>query len=372
MPESDLLYRIALGCVPGIGPVYTKKLLEHFGDAKAIFHARSTDLRGVKGMGKSRVNAIRRFNQFPLVEKEMAFMDKYGIRCLFYKDKDYPHRLATCDEAPVMLFYLGNTDLNFGRVVSIVGTRSPTDYGRLAAARLIRDLAANGPLVISGLAYGIDTVAHKTALDNSLSTVAILGHGLDRIYPPENKSLAAKMIGQGGLLTNFLTHSENSPHNFPLRNRIVAGMCDALIVVETDTDGGSMLTVKNASSYKKQIFAIPGRLTDKTSSGCNQLIQRGIAKLLLNGSQLIAEMGWDLQKTPPAKQAALFKPPIDDDLSDDEKFAIRLLHENEQLALDDISARINATASVIALTLFNLEMRGLIRALPGKRYRLAV
>jgi len=299
-------------------------------------------------------------------------MDSQGIRCLFVTDEDYPQRLIGCKEAPIMLFYKGNADLNAPRIVSIVGTRSPTEYGKQVIEILIGKIAAFGPLVISGLAYGIDSAAHKSALAHSLSTVAILGQGLDQVYPPENKSLAARIIRQGGLLTNFNTHSESSPYNFPLRNRIVAGMCDALIVVETDTDGGSMLTVKNALSYKKKIFAFPGRLTDKLSRGCNQLIQQGAAKLLFDSSQLITELGWASSKTAPAKQTTLFSVDEEKGLSDNEKIALLLLHENPQLRLDEFSERMNVTSSAIAMTLINLEMRGLIRPLPGKRYRLVV
>jgi DNA processing protein len=383
MPESDLLYRVALAWIPGIGPVYTKKLLNHFGDARAIFRASPNELRRVKGIGLSRVTAILQFNQFALVEQEMAYMDESGIRCLFVTDKDYPQRLLECKEAPIMLYYKGNADLNAQRIVSIVGTRYPTEYGKHAVEILIRKISAFEPLVISGLAYGIDTAAHKSALANSLSTVAVLGQGLDQVYPPENKSLAVRMTSQGGLLTNFNTHSEMAPHNFPLRNRIVAGMCDALIVVETDTDGGSMLTVRNALSYKKKIFAFPGRLTDKSSRGCNQLIQQGAAQLLFESSQLITAMRWDIPKVDPAKQPTLFSVGAEEGLSgtpadavevlpEVEKLALRLLRENNQLSLDEFSERMSVPVSIIAVMMLNLEMRGLVRSIPGKRYRLAV
>lgn len=373
MPENDLLYRLALSCVPGIGPVYAKKLLDRFGDAEAIFHAGSSGLAGVKGMGESRVNAILRFDQFGILEKEMAFLEKYGIRCLFFNEKEYPQRLCRCKEAPILFYYKGNADLNAGRIISIVGTRTPTEYGKQVVERLVRELAGCGPLVISGLAFGIDAAAHKAALSHSLPTVAILGHGLDQIYPPEHKPLAAEIIKRGGLLTNFLPHQETCVHHFPLRNRTVAGICDALVVVETDLDGGSMLTVKNALSYQKKIFAFPGRLTDKKSRGCNQLIQQGSARLLLHTSELITELGWETNKNRSPEQATIFPPRMDVHLNENEKMALSLLQSKTHLSVDELSSCMKQlSSSTIAMTLINLEMKGLILSLPGKMYSLAI
>lgn len=372
MPENDLLYRLALSRVPGIGPVYAKKLLDRFGDAKAIFQAGSAALADLEGMGESRINGILRFDQFEMIEKEMSFIENYGIRCLFYTGADYPQRLRCCKDAPILFYYKGNADLNARRIVSIVGTRTPTEYGKQAVEHLIRELAGYEPLIISGLAFGIDTCAHKAALCHSLLTVAVLGHGLDQIYPPQNKPLAAKILKQGGLLTNFHPHEETLPHNFPIRNHVVAALCDAIVVVETDSDGGSMLTAKNALSYKKKIYALPGRLTDKKSRGCNQLIQQGNARLLLHVSQLVAELGWDSTQKPSAKQATLFPSGIENQLSENEKMALRLLQEKTQFSTDELSACMQLTSTQMALTLINLEMKGLIISMPGKRYRLAV
>jgi DNA processing protein len=365
--EKDLLYRLALSCVPGIGPVYAKKLLNHFGDAEAIFKARPAALSKIGGIGETRIKAISGYDDFGVLEKELAFIEKYSIRCLFFTDKDYPQRLLCCKEAPVLLFYRGSADLNANRVVSIVGTRTPTTYGKQAVERLTRELAVCGPLIISGLAFGIDAGAHKAALSHSLPTVAVLGHGLNQIYPHEHKPLAAEIVKQGGLLTNFNTHSETSPRNFPLRNRIVAGMSDALVVVETDTDGGSMLTVRNALSYQKKIFAFPGRVSDRTSRGCNKLIQQGSAKLLLDGSQLMTELGWDSKIKRPAKQAVLFPSPPKD-LPDNEKVVLSLLQTKAPYSLDELTAKMQVGNSAVAMALLNLELRGMIVSLPGKMY----
>jgi DNA processing protein len=370
MEKKELFYRLALSILPGIGPVNAKKLLGHFGDATSIFGANPATLMKITGIGELRADAISHFNQFPLVEKEMAFVEKYGIRCIFITDKEYPQRLLGFKEAPVLLFYKGNADLNSRRIVSVVGTRKPTEYGKRMAERLVKELSAYGPLVISGLAYGIDAIAHAAALKHSLPTIGILGHGLDQIYPPQNTALAREMVKYGGLLTHFSTSEEPATHNFPIRNKIVAGMSDALVVVETSLNGGSMLTASDALRYKKRLFAFPDRITDKYSSGCNKLIQEGSARLLMNGSQLPAEMGWGALEKP--EKAAFEKRPVlaEKNLSDNEKTLLRVLGEKEKASVDQLSARTELSSTAIAMALLNLELMGLVLSLPGKMYRL--
>jgi DNA processing protein len=329
-------------------------------------------LAGINGIGQIRANAIARFDQFAVLEKELAFMERYGIRSLFFTDADYPQRLRNCKDAPIVLFYKGNAALNAPRILSVVGTRTPSEYGKQAIERLIRDLAVCSPLIISGLAFGIDVAAHKSALSHSLPTVAVLGHGLDQLYPPQHKRIAAEMIKKGGLLTNFSTKIESASYNFVLRNRIVAGMSDALIVVETDTNGGSMLTATNAHSYKKKIFAFPGRVTDRTSAGCNQLIQQGRAQLLLNASQLMTEMGWGPSADPPIQQTSLFTPGKVKTFSENEKTVFSLLQEKEKMSFDQLSLQTHLNSSAVAMALLSLELKGVVFALPGKLYRLAI
>ena len=370
--ENDLLYRLALSSVPGIGPVYAKRLLNHFGEASAIFRASPSSLAKVGGIAGVRANAILHFDQFPMLEKELAFLEKYSIRCLFFTDKDYPQRLLCCKDAPVLLFYKGKADLNARRIISVIGTRTPTEYGKQATERLIKELAPFGPIIVSGLAYGIDAASHKAALKNLLPTIGVLGHGLDRIYPQQHAALAREMLRQGGLLTEFATHTDPGTYNFPVRNRIVAGMSDALVVVETATRGGSMLTVKNALDYQKKIFAFPGRITDTRSSGCNALIRNGKARLLLSGSQLMQEMEWEQPAAKPGtKQAALFPAQTEEaSLSDNERNLLHLFGEKESLSVDELSARTGLNSSALAMFLLNLELRGSIQSLPGKTYRL--
>ncbi|HXD79224.1 MAG TPA: DNA-processing protein DprA [Puia sp.] len=372
MPDNDLLYRLALSRVPGIGPVYAKKLLGRFGDAKAIFQANETALADLSGVGQIRAKAIARFDNWAGMESELAFMERYSIRSLFFTDQDYPQRLLHCKDAPILLFYKGKAELNAPRILSVVGTRTPSEYGKQAIARLIRDLEVCGPLIISGLAFGIDVAAHKAALDHSLPTVAVLAHGLDRLYPPQHKHVAAEMIKhQGGLLTNFGMDTEPASYNFVLRNRIVAGMSDAVIVMETDTNGGSMLTAKKAFAYKKKIFAVPGRISDKTSRGCNQLIQQRRAQMLLNASQLITEMGWDSSANETMQQGSLFPTEEPKGLSENEKTVFSLLREKEKLSIDELSRQTKLNSSAVAMALLKLELQGIVLALPGKQYRLA-
>ncbi len=364
MDKKEQLYRLALSMVPHIGPVYAKRLMNHFGDAESIFKASPSSLAGVVGIGTERAKAIAQFRQFPAVEKELLFVEKYGIKCLFFSDKDYPQRLLGLKEAPVLLYYKGNADLNSRRIVSVVGTRLPTQYGKQMAERFVGELAVCGPLVISGLAYGIDAIAHEAALKHSLPTIGVLGHGLNQIYPSQNRALAREMVKHGGLLTHFnTTCAEPASHNFPVRNHIVAGMSDALIVVETGLKGGSMLTVSDALCYKKKIFALPGRVTDRTSSGCNKLIQEGSARLLVHASQLSAEMGWSSAEKPVA--------PVDKNLSDNEQTILRLLGEKET-SVDHLSAQTQLGIATLSMVLLDLELKGLVRTLPGKMYRLVV
>lgn len=372
MKEEQLLYRLALAMVPNIGPVYAKKLLDHFGDAASIFSATTAALGKVPGIGSARATAIRSFDQFPLAAKELAFVEKYSIRCIFFTDKDYPHRLLGFKSAPILLYYKGNADLNCRRIVSVIGTRTPTEYGKRMVEQLVGELAAYGPLVISGLAYGIDAVAHAAALKYCLPTLGVLGHGLDQIYPPQHKALAREMVKHGGLITNFNTGAEPASYNFPVRNQIVAGMSDVVVVAETGIKGGSMLTVEAALGLKKKLFVFPGRITDKASSGCNKLIQEGSARLLLSASQLSAEMGWNALNKPDAAPLEGREAQAAKDLSDQEKIVLRLLIGKETTSVDQLSDQVQLSSTAIAMALLNLELKGLVLPLPGKMYRSAI
>jgi len=364
---NDLFYQIALTLVPNIGDVHAKILANHFGDANSIFNAKKKELESIEGIGTVRASAIKSFNNFTCCEKEMEFIEQYNITPLFITDKDYPKRLLNCYDSPALLFYKGNTDLNISKIISVVGTRNNSDYGRFACEKLIDDLSNENILIVSGLAFGIDTIAHKTALKNNLPTIGVLAHGLDRIYPPQNKTLAKQMVENGGLLTEFLNNTIPDKQNFPKRNRIVAGMCDAVIVIESSKKGGSLITAELGNSYNKDVFAIPGRIYDSKSEGCNYLIKNNKASLITCANDLLENMGWEEhKKTPIKKQRELFI-----ELTPNEKIVIDILQQQENINIDELYFKSKLSSSAVASALLMLEMQNVILSLPGKIYKLA-
>ena len=367
--DEDTLYQLALTGTKGIGPVYTKRLIQQFGSAKAVFHA-GKDALTMAQMSPGPMHTIQNFRDWTTLEKELLLLEKRGIQTLFFTDKDYPQRLLSLPDSPALLFYKGKTGLNAKKIIAVIGTRGPSDYGRQITEQIIRQLAQPNLLIISGLAYGIDACAHSAALKYNLPTVGILGHGLSRIYPHEHTGLAKAMLSEGGLLTSFRLNSGPEPHNFPLRNNIIAGLCDALLVIETGRKGGSLLTVEKAQACKKKIFAVPGKLTDTRSAGCNWLIQQGNAELLLSGQQVQASMGWEWPANQLGVQAHLPFLPAANDQKPQEKLLLKLLKETKSLSLDELSTQSQLEISAVSLYLLNLELQGLISTLPGQRYRL--
>lgn len=365
MPD-ELLSRIALSFVPHIGCIQAKILISHLGNAANVFKTKKQQLEKIEGIGAIRAKSIASFNDFSKAEDELQFIKKYKIEPLFLTDKNYPRRLLNCYDPPTLLFYKGNADLNASRIIAMVGTRNNSDYGRQMTEKLVKELAPFNVLIASGLAFGIDAIAHKTALKNNLQTVGVLAHGLDKIYPPEHSSLAKEMISTGGILTEFSSGIKPDKHNFPIRNRIVAGMCDAAIVVETGIKGGSMITAELANGYNKDVFAIPGKTTDNKSTGCNHLIKNNKAILLTDAQQLIEAMGWEEnQKAKAKKQKELFI-----ELTAAEKMIIALLNEKEAVHIDELNFKSNLSSSAVAAAILNLELQNLVNSLPGKMYTL--
>ena len=364
---NDLLYQIALTLVPNIGDVHAKALVNLYGDAQSVFKAKRKDLENLDGIGTIRANAIKAFTDFQTSENEIKFIEQYKISPLFLTDKNYPQRLLNCYDSPALLYYRGNADLNSSRIVSIVGTRSHSEYGRSACEKMVDELKQAGILVVSGLAFGIDTIAHKMALRNNLSTVGVLAHGLDQIYPVQNKTLAKQMVEQGGLLTEFLSNTIPDKPNFPKRNRIVAGMCDGLIVVESGKKGGSLITAELANSYNKDVFAIPGKINDAKSEGCNYLIKNNKASLITCATDLLEMLNWnDTKKAHPGKQRQLFI-----ELTADEKLVTDILRDHNHIHIDQLYFKSGLSSSAVAAALLMLEMQGVILSLPGKIYKLA-
>ncbi|RYY68162.1 MAG: DNA-protecting protein DprA [Chitinophagaceae bacterium] len=364
--SNDLLYQIALTRVPHIGDIHAKSLIGIYGDAETIFKAPKKELEKMEGIGTVRADSLKKFQQFVDCEPEIAFIEKYKIQPLFITDETYPKRLLNCYDSPVLLYYRGNADLNAAKIVAVVGTRSHSEYGRQVCEKIMEDLGPEHVLVVSGLAFGIDTIAHKAALKNNLPTVGVLAHGLDRIYPHQNKSLAKQMIEHGGLLTDFCSGMKPDKQNFPKRNRIVAGICDALLVIESGKKGGSLITAELGNSYNKDVFAIPGRTIDPKSEGCNYLIQHNKASLVTNASEVLQLMNWTAQ---PKKQAFQQKQ-LFIELSNDEKIVVGILQASRQCSIDELFMKAGLSSSSMAAALLNLEMQGVIHALPGKIYRL--
>src|SRR6187401_686398 len=300
--NSELIYQLALTEVPNIGCVHAKILGQEFGSAEKIFKAKQQLLEKIEGIGTIPAKAIKAFTDFSNAEEEIKFIEKYKIKPLFLTDKNYPQRLLNCYDSPTLLFYKGDADLNASKVVAIIGTRSHTEYGKQQTEKLVKELSSQNILVISGMAFGIDGIAHKAAYKNNLATVGVLGHGLDQIYPPDHSNLAKELLKHGGgLLTEFRSKTKPDKHNFPTRNRIVAGMCDAIIIIETGIKGGSMITAELANGYNKDVFAYPGKVTDNKSAGCNYLIKTNKAMLLTDAQELIEIMGWE-EKTKSEKE----------------------------------------------------------------------
>jgi len=365
--DPELLYQLALTLVPNIGDVQAKILVNQFGDASSVFKAKKSLLEKIEGIGEVRAKSIKEFDDFHLAEHELKFIEKYKIKTLFLTDENYPKRLLNCYDSPTLLFYKGSADLNTSKILAIVGTRSNTDYGKQFTEKLVKDLSEQNILVVSGLAHGIDAIAHKAALKNSLPTLGVVGHGLDKVYPTENTSLAKDMVkDDGGILSEFFSGTKPDKHNFPLRNRIVAGLSDATVVVETNIKGGSMITAKLADAYNRDVFAVPGRTTDKVSSGCNHLIKYNKAILLTDAEELLDVLGWKEKKKERVKQQKeLFI-----ELSSEEKQIIQLLQEKEMVHIDEINLGSGLSSSAAAAAILNLELQSVIASLPGKMYKL--
>ncbi|MBS7563548.1 DNA-processing protein DprA [Mucilaginibacter sp. Bleaf8] len=365
----SIIHQLALTFIRGIGPSSSKSLLAYFGSAEEIFSVPKSQLSKVPGIGTYRADLLNLNTALERAKKEAEYVEENGIDVVFYTDSRYPKRLKNCNDSPVLLYSKGNADLNNQRVVSIVGTRNATDYGRTLCKQLLEDLKQYGVLVVSGLALGIDGAAHKESLRLDLPTIGVLGHGLDRIYPSQHRGIAEKMQQNGGLLTEFPSGTVPDRENFPQRNRIVAGMADAIVVVEAGIKGGALITAEIANSYNKDVFAFPGRVDDEFSEGCNFLIRNHKAGLLTCAADLAYILGWDAGQQPAKPQPKQFALPID--LTGQERLIFETLqHHDAPIAIDDLSIKLNLPTSQLAMNLLNMEMQGYIKSLPGKAYTL--
>ncbi|HEV3414505.1 MAG TPA: DNA-processing protein DprA [Puia sp.] len=432
--ENNTLYQLALCRIHGIGPAHTKKLIEHFGDPRSIFHADRTALERT-GLNEKLIDAILNFSDYDSLRKELRHLQQIGARTLFYTEPDYPKRLLPLANAPALLFYQGTANLNTAKIIAIAGTRNPTPYGRQMTAELVSGLTRPDLLIISGLAFGIDAIAHQTAMKCHIPTIGVLGHGLDHVYPALHRGLFHAMRRHDGILTSFLHETKPDKYTFPVRNQLVAGLCDALIVIESSSTGGSLSAAAAALKFQKKVFALPGRITDEKSQGCLQLILGHQALPLISVDQLKAAIGWDCpsgrrshqqslpfsatkhsgpaQPKPTASIPAPQKPEqpnrapsnanidlpnptpsnADTDLPDPapsnpnidqpvqepsnpiidpiENQLVNLLTAQQPLSFEDLLTLSHQPVPSISVALLNLEIRGIIRSLPGRRYRLA-
>ena len=369
MKDNERLYTLVLTRTPGIGLIGARNLFQAVGNATDVVLQAQSLVKKVPGFTDRLAQALNRPDILRLCEAELLFAEKNGIQCLIYADEAYPSRLRECPDAPLALFYKGHADLNRLHIVSMVGTRHATDYGKEICVRFIQELKTLIPdiVIVSGLAYGIDIHAHRAALDNHLPTIAVLAHGLDRIYPSVHRNTAIEMLEEGGLLTEFPSGTNPDRQNFIRRNRIVAGISDATIVVESAEKGGSLITADIAESYHRDCFAFPGRINDTFSAGCNNLIRQNKAVLLQNAEEFVKAMCWDVEnKKPEAVQRQLFP-----ELSSDETIIVNLLEkQSEGLQINTLVVESNIAINRLTGILFELEMKGVIRALAGGMYRL--
>jgi len=364
MNDAELLQHLSLTMIPQVGDVQIGILLKHFGSAASVLSASAKALEEVPGIGTVRAASIRNCHVQQRVEAEWRFIQKNHIKVLVKGNQGYPSKLEHCMDAPHVLFYKGSSGLLNKRVVSVVGTRSPSQYGKDRVVELMAVLGQYNVMVVSGLAYGIDTVVHKEALNNTLETIGVLGHGLDQLYPHANKALAADMLQQGGLLSEFMQGIQPEKQNFPKRNRIVAGMADAVVVVESGSKGGSLITADIANSYNKDVLAYPGRATDPSSKGCNQLIRNHKANLITCGQDLVEFMNWAEDQHQSSKVQHAMKA----SLSDEENVILSIISHHDPCPIDLLTNLSGLNPGLVSAHVLSLEMAGLITSLPGKLY----
>jgi len=364
MLDDHLKYKIAVTFLSGVGPIQAKKLIAYSGGAEAVFKESKKALLKIPGLGEKMVKSILQSDVLKLAEEEIRFMEQNDVKALFYLDKDYPRRLIHCEDNPVILYTKGNVDFNREKVISIIGTRKATISGKAFTEKLIEELVPHRPLIVSGLAYGIDITAHKAALKNNLQTIGILAHGLDSVYPAAHNNTAQKMMQNGGVASDYRHGGQIFNKQFAERNRIVAGLSDVTVVVESAEKGGSLITAELASGYNRDVFAVPGRVGDEYSVGCNKLIKANKAALIESVKDIEYIMNWQTDGNKIIQQTSLFQ-----ELNDQETVIVNILKEGPE-SVDLISIKAEFQMSKTTATLLNLEFKGVIKSLPGKIYQL--
>lgn len=363
MSQTDLFYALALQKVEGVGDIIAKKLISHCGTAEAVFKTKATQLAAIDGVGAVLSRKLRDKTVFEAAATELKFINDNNINGVFFQDSNYPERLKHCVDGPLLLFTSGTIALQNRKIISIVGTRQITSYGVEFCRNLIADLAPLDPIIVSGFAYGVDIVAHQAAMEHRLQTIGVVAHGLNQIYPKAHHKYVAKMEKNGGFMTEFWSSSNPDKENFVRRNRIVAGISEATIVIESADKGGSLITANMALDYNRDVFAVPGRVTDKFSQGCNNLIKTQKANVLTSAADLIYMLNWDLETKTNPIQKQLFVT-----LEAEEQKIYDFLQINGKELLDIIALRCELPIFKLSGMLLNMELKGVIRPLPGKLF----
>lgn len=363
---TDTQHQIALTLVPGVGSILIRQLVSYCGSAPDVFRSPLARLIKVPGIGEVTARAILKPGILTEAEQVIKRLEKLGATALFYTDKAYPSRLKALYDAPALLYFQGSGNLNVSRTIGLVGTRQATDYGRRITAEIVEAVVPYGVTIISGLAYGIDIAAHRASLANNLPTIGVMASGLDIIYPNVHQKTAGEMLVQGGLLTESLPGTKPDAHLFPARNRIIAGLSDAVVVVEAAAKGGALITAEYANNYHREVFAVPGQLNQAFSAGCNKLIRENKAQIYTSPKDIIEALNWDQPSEHLSKKNVAPALPVD--ITEEESQIVALLRQSADLHIDDLSWKTQIPMGRMASLLLNLEFRGFVRSLPGKKY----
>ncbi|MDR0971609.1 MAG: DNA-processing protein DprA [Bacteroidales bacterium] len=363
------IYDIAFANIYGIGPSIAKEIMQHYRSTEEFFNESPSNLKTIFKNKTRTINEIINKTMFLRCEEELRFMEKYNIKPLFFKDEQYPQKLLNISDPPILLYYQGKGNLSHQRMVGVVGTRNATDYGKKITEKIIGELKSFNVEIVSGLAYGIDSIAHKQSLKNNIPTFAVLAHGLDMIYPKENFDLALEMIENGGgILTEFMTKTTPERYNFPKRNRIIAGLCDCILVMEAAKKSGSLVTADLAMQYNREVFSIPGRIGDNYSEGCNYLIASQRANILHQIGDISQIMNWDVVSNNHIEKIST-KPT---NLTKDENILYDIILNKGELHIDDLILESKIDYAKACASLLNMELNGIILCLPKKTYKIII
>ncbi|WP_190810476.1 DNA-processing protein DprA [Flagellimonas sp. S3867] len=365
MTEPEIIAALRLQAIPNIGDITAKKLIAHCGSANAIFEDKVQHLTKIDGIGRITLKGLHDAIHLKEAEAEYEYIRNKNVAFSYFGDEDYPSKLKHCIDGPILLFCKGNLDLSNRKIISVVGTRNITSYGHAFCEAFIEQIAPLNPIIVSGFAYGVDITIQKMALEAGLQTIGCLAHGLNQIYPKSHKKYMSKVEENGGFITEFWSTSNPDRENFLKRNRIIAGLSEATIVVESAEKGGSLVTADLANGYDREVFALPGRSTDKFSKGCNDLIKRQKAHMLTSAAELVYLLGWDLEEK---KEESSIQKRLFVELNQIEQYIYSYLQMNGKQLLDTVALECKLPIHKTSSTLFSMEMKGVIRPLPGKLF----